>query len=109
MNSRLYSKLSPSDAEPRTKHYHGFPPELTFGIDARQEMGRASFLVIEQKPDGVFLFRLDAGGECVGDTWHETVADAKDQALYEFRDRVQPWAEIPQGTDIVSWCLGKGV
>jgi hypothetical protein len=109
MNVRLYSRLDISDAEPRTKHYHGFPPALTKGIDTRQEMERASFLVIEQKPDGVFLYRFDGDGECVGDTWHTTVVEAKDQASYEFGARVRTWEEIPDETeDIVTYCLERG-
>jgi hypothetical protein len=71
-------------------------------------MGRAFFLVIEQKPDGVFLYRFDRAGECVGDTWHTSIAEAKDQASYEFEDRIHTWEEIPQETgDFVSYCLQR--
>lgn len=107
MNTRLYSKLDIGDPEPLTKHYRGVPPALTKDIDTQREMGRAYFLVVEQKPDGVFLYRFDKIGQCVGDTWHATVQDARDQAAYEFHDRVH-WQEIPQeAEDVVAYCLEK--
>jgi len=71
-------------------------------------MGNALFLTIEQKPGGAFLYRFDARGECVGDTWHATIADAKYQASYEFGDGIQSWEEVPQHiNDIVRFCLSR--
>jgi len=110
MKPRLYSRLSAGGTTPKTEHYRGLPPDLAGGRDARQEMGDALFLTIEQKPDGVFLYRFDTRGECVGDTWHATIADAKHQASYEFGDRVQGWEDVPQGVDdIVNFCLSRVV
>jgi hypothetical protein len=72
------------------------PPELTGGSDTREEMVAALFLAIEEKPDGVFLYRYDAQGECVGDTWHMSVDDAKEQANYEYGSEVLNWQSTPQ-------------
>lgn len=42
---------------------------------------------------GVFLLRLDAHGVCLADTWHQTVAEAKDQARHEYRIEDTDWVE----------------
>jgi hypothetical protein len=78
---RLLSTLSNGDSVPKTKHYLGFPPELTGGVDTRQEMGTALFLVIQEEPDGLFLYRYGAQGTCVGDTWHTNVDEARASPL----------------------------
>ena len=108
MKPRLFARITIGSLPSRTKHYRGLPPDLTGGKDTRQELGQALFLTIEQKPDGVFLYRFDAQGDCVGDTWHETLADAKHQASYEFGDLVQSWEDVPQDVhDIVTFCLSR--
>ena len=65
----------------KTKHYLGMPPRLTGGIDTRQELSPALFLVIEEKPDGIFLYRYGIGGVFAGDTWHKSIDDAKHQVI----------------------------
>jgi hypothetical protein len=75
------------------------PPELTGGKDTRQEMGSALFLMIEKMPDGVFLYRFDSKGECVGDTWHMSPDEAKDRAAHEFEGVVLNWQEDAQTID----------
>ena len=108
MKPRLYSEILVGSSTPMTNHYRGLPPDLTEGSDTREEMGDAFFLTIEQRTDGVFLYRFDARGECVGDTWHKTIAEAKDQALYEFGDLVQGWQDVPEEVeDLVSFCLNR--
>ena len=63
-------------------------------------MGPPAFLVIEERPDGIFLYRFGATGECVGDTWHMNIDDAKHQASFEFEGFVQGWVDVPAATDI---------
>jgi hypothetical protein len=58
-------------------------------------LSAAAFLLIEERADGIFLFRYDRRGQCVGDTWHASPQDAKDQALYEYPGRVISWEEVP--------------
>lgn len=93
---RLLSTLSNGDSFPKTKHYIGIPPELTGGVDTRQEMGTALFLVIQEEPDGITLYRYGAQGTCVGDIWHRNVDEAKEQATYEFGGLAQEWIEVPE-------------
>jgi hypothetical protein len=61
---------------------------------------------IEEKPDGVFLFRFTAKGEVAGDTWHMTVEEAQEQALYEFGELLCEWIPVPPDVeDMVSFGL----
>lgn len=49
-------------------------------------------LVVEE--DGtIFLLRLDDEGQCISDTWHETVEAAKAQANFEFGIEAGDWKE----------------
>ena len=46
---------------------------------------------ISEEPDGVYLYYFNIEGECVSDTWHETVKEAKEQAFFEFEIRDSDW------------------
>ena len=39
---------------------------------------------ISEEPDGFYLYHYSLDGECVADTWHETLEEAKEQASFEF-------------------------
>ena len=93
---------------PKTRHYRGWPPQLTGGSDSRELMEPAALLVIEHKPDGVFLYRFTADRRCVGDTWHETLDAAKQQAAFEFDHLLSDWKEVPGDlVDAVSFGLAE--
>jgi hypothetical protein len=53
-------------------------------------------VVIEERADGIFLFRFAAGGRLVGDTWHATIEEAKQQAHYEFGGLLSEWKPVPE-------------
>jgi len=70
-------------------------------------MGPAALLVIEERPDGVFLFRYAGDGNCAGDTWHLSIEDAKYQAEFEYADDAMGWNVIPDSiNDVVQFGLG---
>ena len=48
------------------------------------ELPVPSTVAIEERDGGWFLLYIDENGECLGDTWHLTVEDAKEQAAFEF-------------------------
>ena len=65
-----------------------------------------ALVAIEEKPDGVFLFRFRHDGQVVGDTWHTTVEEAKQQARFEFGDSLSDWKSVPADVeDLVSFGL----
>ena len=43
-------------------------------------------LVMEEPGVGFFLVRLDGDGHLAGDTWHRTLAEAREQAAFEYGD-----------------------
>lgn len=108
MATRLISLLSRGIEAPKVKHYLGAPPEVAGGRDSRREMPPAAVLVIEERPDGVFLFRYASNGEFAGDTWHGNLADAKHQASYEYGASLSNWIDVPADvTDVVGFALNS--
>jgi len=106
MPIRLTAKVTGQMPEPKVKHYRGLPPELMGGKDVRELMEAPVLITIEEKPDGVFLFRFTADGRVVGDTWHTTVEEAKQQARFEFADLLSDWKSVPADVeDMVSFGL----
>ena len=100
MSTRLLCILTGSQPG-KVKHFAGFPPELTHREDLRKEMPTPAFLVIEENREGVFLYRYDAKGQCVGDTWHMNVDDAVEQADYEYEGNLGCWRNVPSDLDDV--------
>ena len=48
---------------------------------------------IEEVKSGFFMYRYDAAGACIADTWHSSLIDAKDQARFEFDLEDSDWTE----------------
>jgi hypothetical protein len=99
MKSRLFAILPENVSPLNANQFLGLPPNLTGGEDQRQARGFASFLLIENTPDGFFLYRYDKNGECVGDTWHADEEEAKEQATYEYGDGAKNWSNIPESVE----------
>lgn len=62
----------------------------------RKRLEPPAYLLIESHPDGIFLYRFNRSGDCAGDTWHRSAAEARDQASHEYGDLVGPWVQVPQ-------------
>ena len=60
---------------------------------ALEPMGDAKWVEIREDAEGVFLLRYNSADECVGDTWHLTVAEAKAQAAFEYGVTEAEWRE----------------
>jgi len=54
------------------------------GVGTRPTPGMVYRLVIEPQLDNWVLYRLDEAGGFVGDTWHGSLQDARNQAKKEF-------------------------
>lgn len=89
-----------------SRHRVGLPP-VEGEADARERLAVPRVLVLESRPDGVFLDRHDEAGDHAGDTWHESIEDAKAQALAEYRDNLGRWIDVPEHEqDAVAFALG---
>jgi hypothetical protein len=105
---RLLAIVPIGGAGSKVGHFTGLPPALTDGKDTRQQMGGARFAVIEDTAEGVFLYRYGSGGEFVGDTWHQSIDDAKHQAVFEYGDSISTWSEIPPAVqDVVEFGINQ--
>jgi hypothetical protein len=104
---RLTARVIARPLRPKVGHYIGAPPELTDGKDVRHRLPPPVALLIEESEDGVFLFRIGSGGEPAGDTWHPSIEEAKEQALFEYGAGLGNWSEIPLAVpDVVHHCIG---
>jgi hypothetical protein len=105
---RLLAFIPSSGESSTVKHFTGLPPALAGGKDARQEMGRACFLIIEETPEGVFLYRYGVQGKFAGDTWHLNIDDAKSQATYEYGASITTWSEVPaEVQDVIAFGVNQ--
>jgi hypothetical protein len=95
MTNILYARIAPSARPSPVRHYSGLPPEVTGGVDDRTELPRATLVVLNSTTEGVFLYRYDANGEFVTDTWHASIEDAKEQARFEYEDALEVWKDVP--------------
>ncbi len=107
MFSRITAKITDRLTKPLVKHYSGLPPELTAGHDLREQMEAPALVFIQETSEGVLLFRFTSDGQVVGDTWHMTMEEAKQQAYFEFPEVLSPWKSVPADVeDVVAFGLG---
>lgn len=52
----------------------------------------AATVEIQVEENGFLLLRFDADGEFSGDTWHQSLDEAKEQARFEFGITESEWA-----------------
>ena len=94
---RLYAPINPA-LRPKAQAIHSVVVqfETTTEHHDQEYLPVADVLVLETTDEqGIMLYRYTTEGVFCGDTWHETIEDAKDQAGYEFGDTVGSWHEIP--------------
>lgn len=106
--NRLIARLIAQPLRAKVRHYRGLPPELTSGDDLREQMPSAAIVLIETKPDGTFMVRFAADGQVVGDTWHQTIEEAQEQAMFEFGNSLSDWIAVPADVEnVFAFGLGK--
>jgi hypothetical protein len=59
-------------------------------------MGWPNVIVLLEHPDGPMLYRYIASGKFAGDTWHQSVEEARLAASLEYTTSLGPWLAIPQ-------------
>lgn len=90
MTIRKLALVGAIDGERRAEHTAGFP------LEAEKMLPVADVVLLIAGADpGAMLFRYTAYGEFAGDTWHQTVSDAEEQAAFEYEDALQPWLDVP--------------
>jgi hypothetical protein len=88
--SRSVALVGAMTRERRTAHTAGFP------LDPAEMLPLADVVLVVADADaGAMLFRYTAHGEFGGDTWHASVAEAQEQAAYEYDDALADWINVP--------------
>lgn len=85
------------DVEPKTKHFIGFPPEISGDSSSVRSLPNAKFVLLIEGSDGFSLYRYDVDGNFAGDTFHGTIPNAKGQAKFEYNIKSESqWISIPK-------------
>lgn len=75
----------------KVMHLQG--PRTAGGLEV-DTLPEPSTVEIAEQDGAVFLLRLDDAGECIADTWHESVDAAKEQANYEYGVEIGDWEDL---------------
>ena len=107
-NTKLMAKIQKTVEKPLVHHFIGLPLRFTQQRDERIRLPQAQVLLIEDRVDGVYLFRFTKNGDYAGDTWHQSIDDAQGQAEYEYQVQAVDWYPIPQNaTDALLFMLNQ--
>jgi hypothetical protein len=87
---RLRAKVSQATGATAHRHATLVKGSLVQGA----QTPAAAYVEITEGPPGFSLLHLDADGRCVADTWHPTIAEAMDQAKFEFKIEETDWVSI---------------
>jgi hypothetical protein len=97
---KLFNILNSAPKEP-SRNVVGFPPSGPDYIDVRLPLPDAMFLILKTANLGgsCTLDRYSIKGKVAGDTWHQSVEDAKLQAHREFGGALGEWHTMPAETE----------
>ena len=88
--TRQLALIGPIAGQRRAAHTAGYP------LAPEKMLPEADVLLLIAGDDpGAMLFRYTAHGEVAGDTWHATVADARDLAGHEYGAALGEWVDVP--------------
>ena len=90
---RILAAVGRQTGDLKTRHAVGMPGGPQVDLPFPQ------LLVIESATDGIFLYRYTAGGDACGDTWHQSIEDAREQASFEYQDSLGSWYDVPASVD----------
>jgi hypothetical protein len=88
-------------------HAHDAPDGVD-ALDVAKRLPSADVLLLVAggEPDAM-VFRYTAFGELGGDSWHRSVADAKEQAAEEYGAALLPWEPVPdEVADAHAYAIG---
>lgn len=99
-NKRLVAVIRREDVKLPSRNLVGLPPEVGMA-DTRGRLPIPLIIAVVPKPDGIFLERFDETGADAGDSWHQSVEEAKEQAREEYGESVGVWTPVPDSEEDV--------
>jgi hypothetical protein len=72
----------------------GSTRHLIHGGESTEVAARIAWVEIEASDGAYYLFYFDANGDCLVDTWHETLERAKAQARFELEIEEIDWKDM---------------
>ena len=89
--TRLLALVGPLETHRRITQTAGFPIDPSKMLPPPDVI----LLVADDADPGAMLFRYTVHGEFGGDTWHESVDDAREHAIYDYSDALGDWVDVP--------------
>jgi hypothetical protein len=89
--TRSLALVGPVAGQRRVTQTAGFPIDLSKMLPWPDVI-----LLVASDDPGAMLFRYTAHGEFGGDTWHESVEGAREQAAFEYEDALVEWVDVPE-------------
>jgi len=72
----------------------GFTRHIIHGRESEDLASNIAWVEAEPANGAVYLFYFSVHGECLTDTWHESLDGAKHQARLEFAIEEADWEEV---------------
>jgi hypothetical protein len=94
-NETLVAVIRREDVKLPSRNFVGLPPMGPGELDTRRRLPIPLIIMISTKPDGIFLERFDETGADAGDSWHQSVEEAKEQARGEYGEFGE-WTMVPE-------------
>lgn len=98
-SKRLVAVVRREDVKLPSRNFVGLPPLGEGEPDTRGRLPIPLIIAILSKPDGIFLERFDETGTDAGDSWHQSVEEAKEQAREEYGESIGVWVSVPDGEE----------
>jgi hypothetical protein len=105
-SERLVAVIRREDVKLPSRNFVGVPPMKPGEPDRPGRLPIPLVIAILTKPDGIFLERFDETGADAGDSWHQSIEEAKEQALEEYGEAIGAWTSVPEDeNDPVAFAL----
>jgi hypothetical protein len=92
--TRSLALIGPIEGKRRVTQTAGFPIDPAKMLPAPDVI-----LLVADSDPGAMLFRYTAHGDFGGDTWHPSIDDAREHAIYDYSDALGDWVDVPAGVD----------
>lgn len=98
-SERLVAVIRREDVKLPSRNFVGLPPMAPEEPDTRRPFPTPLIIVVSTRPDGVFLERFDETGADAGDSWHQSIEEAKEQARGEYGESIGVWTPVPDSEE----------